>query len=65
MTQNPQNAIIQTVLRHYNQLRSVITEALRWLKITTDTGNKLEVETIVKERYQQLLDFIKIIVLKI
>ena len=51
----PQNKIIQTSLKHYNQLRSVITEAIRWLQITTDTGMKLKVETTVKEKYQQLL----------
>ena len=59
MPQNKQNHIIQTNLKHYNQFRSVITEALRWLQIATDTGNKLKVETTVKERDQKLLDFIK------
>ena len=35
------------------------------LQITTDTGNKLKVETIVKEIYKQLLEFITIDVLNI
>ena len=65
MSQNPQRTIIQTAPKHYNQLRSVITEALIWLQITTDTGMKIKFETKVKERYQQLLYFITINVLKI
>ena len=65
MTQNPQNTISQNALKHYNQFRSVITEALGWLKITTDKGMKLKVETTSKEIYQQLLDFITIDVLNI
>ena len=40
----PQNIIIKTALKNYNQFRSIITEALVWLKITTDTGNKIKVE---------------------
>ena len=47
---NPQNTIIQTPLNHWNQFRSVRSEALRWLKITTDTVKKLKVEIKVKER---------------
>ena len=38
---------------------------LRWLQITTDTGKKLKVETTIKERDQQLLEFITIDVLNI
>ena len=41
------------------------TEAQIWLQITTYIGNKLKVETIVKERDQQLLEFIKIDVIKV
>ena len=48
MPQNPQNTISQTALKNYNQFRSVRTEALRWVQITTDTGIKLKVETSVK-----------------
>ena len=48
MSQIPQNTISQTSLKHYNQFRSVITEALRWLQITTDTGMKIKVGTTVK-----------------
>ena len=46
MPLNTQNEIIQTALKHNNQFRSVRTEALRWLKIITDTVKKLKVETI-------------------
>ena len=42
---NPQNTIIQTALKHYNEFRHVITEALRWVEMTTDTGIKLRVVT--------------------
>ena len=52
MPQNPQDTRSQTTIKHYNQFRSVRTEALRWLEITTDTGNKLKVETKVKKIYQ-------------
>ena len=62
---NLQNIISQTTLKHYNQFRSKITEAIRWLQIATDTGKKLKFKTTVKARYQQLLDFIKIDVLNI
>ena len=65
MTQNPQNKIIQTKLKNYNQLRNVRTEALRWVKTTTYTGIKFKVETSAKERDQQLLDFITIYILKL
>ena len=45
MPQNPQNKIIQITIKHYNQFRSHRTDAIVWLKITTDTGNKIKVET--------------------
>ena len=48
MPQNSQNTISKTALKYYNQLRSVRTEALRWLQITITTVKKLKVETIVK-----------------
>ena len=46
MSQNPQ--LKKNALEHYNQFRSLITEALRWLKTTTDTGKKTIVETEAK-----------------
>ena len=49
MTHNPQNRISQTVLKHYNQFRSVRTDSLIWLKITADKGKKLKVENYSKE----------------
>ena len=60
MPQNSQNTISQTTLKHYNKFIRVRTESLIWLKTTTDTMQKLKVETTVKERDQQLLDFITI-----
>ena len=48
MTQNPKNAIVQTVFKHYNSFRNVRTEALIWVKMTTDTGIKFKVETSAK-----------------
>ena len=65
MTQTPQNTISQTEIKHYNEFRSFITEALRWLQITTDRVNKLKVETTVKKIKQQLLDLITIDVINI
>ena len=50
MPQKPQNTISQTALKYYNQFRSVRTEALRWVNITTYTGIKLKVETTENER---------------
>ena len=47
MLQNPQNKISKTALKYYNQFRSVINEATRWLQISTDTEKKLKVETTV------------------
>ena len=44
---------------------NVITEALRWVQMTTDTGIQFKVETLSKERYQQLLYFITIDILKL
>ena len=38
---------------------------LRWLKIATYTGKRLKIETEFKERYQQLLDFITIEIIKV
>ena len=40
---NPQEKMGKTYLKHYKQYRSIRTEALIWLKITTDIGNKLKV----------------------
>ena len=65
MPQKTQNTISETALKHYNKLRSVRNEALRWVQIATDTGKNLKFETAFKERYQQLLDFIAIDVVKI
>ena len=65
MPQNPQTTISQTSLKHYNELRNVRTESLRWVQMTTDTGIKLKVETPAKERAQQLLEFITIDILKL
>ena len=48
MPQKPQNKISQTVLKHYNEVRNVRTEALRWVQMTTYTGIKLKVETSSK-----------------
>ena len=55
MPQNAQNKISQTTLKRHNQFRSVKNDILRLLKITTDTGNKIKVETESKERDQKLL----------
>ena len=65
MPQTPQNTISQIAFKRYNQFRNVITEAIIWLKITINTGKKLEVETTLKEIYQQLLEFVIIYVLHI
>ena len=65
MPQNPQNTISQAALKHYNELRNIITEALRWVKMNTYTGITFKVETSAKERDQQLLDFITIDILKL
>ena len=46
------------------QIISIWTEALIWLKITTKAGNKIKVETESKEIYQKLLDLIKIETIK-
>ena len=45
MPQNLQNTISRTALKHYNEFRSIITEALRWVQMTKDTGMKLKVDT--------------------
>ena len=42
---NPQNTIIQSELKNYNQFRSIITKAPRWLQITTYTVNKIKVNS--------------------
>ena len=45
----PQNTISQTALKHYNKSRMIRTEALRWLQMATDKGNKPKVETKVMD----------------
>ena len=65
MPQKSQNTISQIAHKNYNQFRSVIPEALIWVKITTDTGIKIKVETTVKDMYQQLLGFVTIDVSKV
>ena len=49
MPQNTQNKISQTALKHYNQFRIVGTEALTWLKITTNIGKKLKFKLTSKK----------------
>ena len=41
----PLDKIIKTELEHYNQFKSVRTEAITWLQSTTDTGNTTKAET--------------------
>ena len=65
MPQSSQNTKFQTALKHYNQFKILRAAALRWVKIATDTGQKFKVEIIVKERDQQLFNFITIDVLNI
>ena len=65
MPQNSQHTISQTAIKHYNQLRSVRTEALIWLQFTTALGNNLKIEIDTKHRYQQLIDFIPIEIIKV
>ena len=65
MPQNPQKKISKTSHKNYNQFRNVRIEALRWVQMTTYTGIKFKVETSAKERYQKLLDFITIDILKL
>ena len=62
MPQNPKNKISQTEIKHCK--KSSRTEVLKWLKITTCIGKKIKVETEVKYRYQKLLDFINIDIIK-
>ena len=45
MPKNQQNKRIKTALNHCNQFLSIRTEALKWLQITTDQGNKFKVKT--------------------
>ena len=65
MQQKTKNKVSQNKVKHFNTSRSVRTEARIWLKTIKDTGKKLKVEAPVKERDQQLLDLIKMDVLKI
>ena len=65
MPQNTQRPISKTFLKQYNQFRSIIAEALRWLQITKDTVKWPKVEITVKEIYQQLLHFITIDVIEV
>ena len=63
--QTPQNAIIQTTLKHYNEFIRVRNEALRWLKVTIDTRDKIKFDTESKERDKQLLFFITIEIIEV
>ena len=48
MPHNPQNTMIQTELKYYNEFRNFRTGALRWVQMTTDIGIKFKVETSAK-----------------
>ena len=65
MPQTPHNTISQTELKHYNQLISITTEAIRCLKIKTDTEKKINIETESKERDKKLLYFITMNIIKV
>ena len=41
----PTKKIIKTSVKHYNEFRNVITEDLRWLQMTKNTGIKFKFET--------------------
>ena len=55
MPQKLLNTMSQTAINHYNQFRSVRTESLRWLKIATDTVNKIKFETESKEKIPETI----------
>ena len=50
MPQNPQHKISQTTIKNYKNFRSVRTEAIRWMKLTTDLVKRLKVETYKIQR---------------
>ena len=49
MPQKHKNKRSQTVLKYYNQFRSVSIKTLRLLQIKTDTGNKIKIENEANE----------------
>ena len=54
MPEIPKTTISKTSFKHYNEFRNVRTEALRWVKIITDTVIKFKFETSSKEIDQNL-----------
>ena len=65
MPQNTHNTISQTALKHYNQLRSVRTEALQLIQLITDLRSKLQVETYTQHKDQQPLEFTPIGIIQV
>ena len=65
MPKKPQNTIIQTAIKYYNEFKKIRTEDLRWVQMTIDTSITFKVETSAKEKDQQLLDSITIDILKL
>ena len=61
----PTKKISQTEIKDYNQFRNIRTQALIWLQINTDAGNKIKVETEAKEREHKILDLFKIDIIKV
>ena len=48
MPKKPHMKMIENALKNYNKFISIRTEALIQLKITTNKGNKLKIETTFK-----------------
>ena len=64
MENNPQNTISTTAIKQYNDYRSVRVEALEWLKITSAEGQSTRVSTERKLVENEVLDYIKIDIMK-
>jgi hypothetical protein len=60
MKDNPQNTISTTVIKKYNDFRSVRIEALEWFKVTTSDGQSTRISTERKTVENENLDYIKI-----
>ena len=64
MENNPQNTISTTAIKQYNDYRSVRVETLEWLKLTSVEGQSTIVSTERKLVENEVLDYIKIDIMK-
>ena len=60
----PQNTLSPPAIKHYNRYRSVRTEALSWVRLVSETGQKFFLKMTKENHSSELLDYTTIEIMK-